>query len=330
MAKWYGRSVLAVLVANAIGIQILCAQTDSPAAKYPARAIRFIVPFPPGAANDLIARAVGQRLAERLAQPVVIDNRGGGGGTLGTALAARAAPDGYTIVLVPATHAINVTLYAKPPYDAVKDFAPVALIATGPYLLAVNPALPARTVKELIALAKSRPGQFNYGSAGTGNATHLIGELMKSMAGIDISHIPYKGTSLALTDVIAGQIHMMFGTISATNPQIKAGRVRALAVTSARRSAAAQEVPTMDEAGIPGFDAVGWWGVLAPAATPPTIIGKLNSEIGSIVAAEDMQRWLQSQGFDPAISKPGHFADYIRAEIVKWGKVVKASDVQPE
>ena len=328
MEKWYGRSVLAVLVANAIGIQISCAQTDSPAAKYPARAIRFIVPFPPGAANDLIARAVGQRLAERLAQPIVIDNRGGGGGTLGTALAARAAPDGYTIVLVPATHAINVTLYAKPPYDAVKDFAPVALIATGPYLLAVNPALPARTVKELIALAKSRPGQFNYGSAGTGNATHLIGELMKSMAGIDIRHIPYKGTSLALTDVIAGQIHMMFGTISATNPQIKAGRVRALAVTSARRSAAAQEVPTMDEAGIPGFDAVGWWGVLAPANTPGAIITKLNGGMVNLLRDADVQETLAREGIDRAGSTAAEFSAYIRSEIAKWTKVAKETGVQ--
>lgn len=315
---------------SAAYFQIAFAQGGPLAAKYPEKAIRFIVPFPPGAANDLLARAVGQRLSDRSGQPVVVDNRGGGGGTLGATIAAKAAPDGYTIVIVPATHAINVTLYSKPPYDAVKDFAPVALIATAPYLLAVNPALPARSVKELIVLAKAKPGQLNYGSAGTGNATHLIGELMKSMAGIDITHIPYKGTNLALMDVIGGQVQMMFGTISATNPQIKAGKVRALAVTSAKRSAAVPEVPTLDEAGVPGFDAVGWWGVLAPAGTPAAIVSKLNGEIAAIVGGSEMQRWLQSQGFEPAVGSPERFAQYIKDEIVKWGKVVKASGARSE
>jgi len=315
---------------SAAYFQIAFAQGGPSAATYPEKAIRFIVPFPPGAANDLLARAVGQRLSDRWGQPVIVDNRGGGGGTLGATIAAKAAPDGYTIVIVPATHAINVTLYSKPPYDAVKDFATVALIATGPYMLAVNPALPARSVKELIVLAKAKPGQLNYGSAGTGNATHLIGELMKSMAGIEITHIPYKGTNLALMDVIGGQVQMMFGTISATNPQVKAGKVRALAVTSAKRSAAVPEVPTLDEAGVPGFDAAGWWGVLAPAGTSAAIVSKLNGEIAAIVGGSEMRRWLQSQGFEPAAVGPEQFAQYIKDEIVKWGKVVKASGARSD
>ena len=320
-----GRTLMLVCLLSAAHFQVAFAQGESSAAKYPERAIRFIVPFPPGAANDLLARAVGQGLFERWGQSVVIDNRGGAGGTLGAAIAARATPDGYTIVIVPATHAINVTLYAKPLYDAVKDFAPIILIATGPYMLVASPSVPARSVKDLIALAKARPGQLNYGSAGTGNATHLIGELMKSMAGIEITHVPYKGVSPALTDVIAGQVQMMFGSISATNPQAKAGKVRALAVTSAKRSAAAPEVPTLDEAGVPGFDAVGWWGVLAPAGTPAEIISKANREIAAIITDPGMQQWLKGQGFQPAVGSPAQFAQFIKTEIVKWGKLVKAS-----
>ncbi|MBI3068798.1 MAG: tripartite tricarboxylate transporter substrate binding protein [Betaproteobacteria bacterium] len=309
--------------------QVAFAQAGSSAAKYPEKAIRFIVPFPPGAANDILARSVGQKLSERWGQSVVIDNRGGAGGTLGTAIAARATPDGYTIVIVPATHAINMTLYAKPPYDAVKDFAPIILLATGPYMLVVNLSLPVRSIKDLIALAKARPGRLNFGSAGIGNATHLIGALFKSMAGIDLVHVPYKGGTPALTDVIAGQVQMYFGTISATNPQVQAGRVRALAVTSARRSTAVPEVPTLDEAGVPGFDAVGWWGVLAPAGTPAAIIAKVNREIAAMVADTEMRQWLQSQGFEPAGGSPAQFVQYIKDEIIKWGKVVKLSGAKP-
>jgi len=295
------------------------------ASGYPEKSIRFIVPFPPGAANDTLARAVGQKLSERWQRPVIIDNRGGAGGVLGTAIAAKAAPDGYTIVLVPATHAINVSLYSKPPFDAVKDFAPISLIATGAYMLVANPSLQAKSVKELISLAKSRPGQLTYGSAGTGNATHLVGELMGSMAGIKMTHVPYKGVGPALAEVMGGQVNMMFGSISATNPQAKAGKVLALAVTGIKRSSAAPNVPTLDESGLKGFDAVGWWGVLAPAKTPPVIVRRINAEIETITQNPEMRQWLQNQGFEPAGGSPEQFARFIRDEIVKWGALVKAS-----
>lgn len=305
--------------------QFVLAQGESPARKYPEKSIRFIVPFPPGAANDILARAIGQKLTERWGQAVVVDNRGGAGGVLGTAVAAKAIPDGYSIVLVPATHAINVSLYSRPPFDAVKDFAPISLIATGAYMLVVNPSLPAANIKELISLAKARTGKLNFGSAGTGNATHLVGELMKRMAGIQMTHVPYKGVSPALIDVISGQVDMMFGSISATSPQARAGKVRALAITSAKRSTAVPEVPTLDEAGVPGFDAVGWWGVLAPARTPAGIVKKMNNEIGAIVGEAEMRHWLRRQGFEPTSGTPEQFAHFINDEIVKWGEVVKAS-----
>ncbi len=301
------------------------AQSGLSADNYPEKSIRFIVPFPPGAANDLLARVVAQKLTERWGKAVVVDNRGGAGGVLGTSLAAKAAPDGYTIVLVPATHAINVSLYKEPKFDSVKDFVPISLIATGAYMLVVNPALNVRSVKDLISLVKTRPGQLSFGSAGTGNATHLVGELMKQMAKLDITHVPYKGVSGALTDVIGGQLDMLFGSISATNPQAKAGKVRALAVTSLVRSSAVPDVPTLSEAGVAGYDAVGWWGILAPAGTAAPIVTKLNHEVAAIVAKEDTRRWLEQQGFEIGGGSAQQFAQYIKDEIVKWGSIVKKS-----
>lgn len=324
--KWIFRAAASSFVILALTPSLLLAQVNS----YPEKSIRFIVPFPPGAANDTLARAVGQKLSDRWQRPVIIDNRGGAGGVLGTTIAAKAPPDGYTIVLVPATHAINVSLYSKPPFDAVRDFAPISLIATGAYMLVANPSLPAKNVKELIALAKARPGQLSYGSAGTGNATHLVGELVSSMAGIKMTHVPYKGVGPALTEVMGGQVNMMFGSISATNPQARAGKVVALAVTSIKRSAAAPNVPTLDESGLTGFDAVGWWGVLAPARTSPEIVRKINGEIGSITQNAEMRQWLQSQGFEPASGDPQQFARFLGEEIKKWGLVVKASGAKLE
>jgi len=320
--KWSDRAAAFWLAFLAFSPSLVLAQA---AGEYPEKSIRFIVPFPPGAANDTLARAVGQRLSDRWQRPVIVDNRGGAGGVLGTAIAAKALPDGYTIVLVPATHAINVSLYSKPPFDAVKDFAPISLIATGAYMLVANPSLPAKSVKELISLAKSKPGQLTYGSAGTGNATHLVGELMSSMAGIKLNHVPYKGVGPALAEVMGGQVNMMFGSISATNPQVKAGRVMALAVTSIKRSLAAPNVPTLDESGLTGFDAVGWWGVLAPAKTSPAIVRKINAEIEAITQNAEMRQWLQGQGFEPASGNPQQFARFLNDEIKKWGGVVKAS-----
>ena len=324
--KHLSRNIL--LACTAFSLPSPVATAAELAAGYPDKPIRFIVPFPPGAANDTLARAVGQNLSERWGKPVVIDNRGGAGGMLGMGIAASSVPDGYTIVIVPATHAINVSLYKKPPFDAVKDFAPISLIATGAYMLSVNPSLPARSVKELIAVAKSRPGKLNFGSAGTGNATHLLGELLKSKAGIEITHVPYKGVGPALAAVMGGQMDMVFGSISGTAPHAKSGRVRPLAITSMKRSSAVPDVPTLHESGVAGFDAVGWWGVLAPAGTSPAIVKKVNAEIAAIVNDPKMRQWLERQGFEPAGGSAPEFERFIKSEIAKWGEIVRTSGAQ--
>jgi len=315
-----------LMVASAPSIST--AQPADAVIKFPDRALRFIVPFPPGAANDTLARAVGQQLAASLRQSIVIDNRAGAGGIVGTAVAAQSAADGYTIVLVPATHAINATLNAKLPYNTIDDFSPVALVATGAYLLVVTPTFPPKTVGDLIALAKARPGQINYGSAGIGNATHLIAELMKSMANINLTHVPYKGGTPALVDVMSGRVQMYFGTISATKSLVQTGKVRALAVSSSKRSSAMPKVPTLSEAGITGFAATGWWGILSPAKVPVGIVRKLNKDIDSIVRKPEMQEWLTAQGFEPGGGSSEEFSQFIKDEIAKWGEIVRISGAQ--
>ena len=321
--------ILLVYIAS-LGVMNSFAQTVSSLSNYPVRPIRLIVPFPPGGANDILARMVGPRLTSAWGQPVIIDNRPGAGGMTGTAMATKAAADGYTIVLVPATHAINVSLYAKPPYDALTDFAHVALLATAPYMLVSNPSVPGRTIKELIALAKSKPGQLNYASVGIGNATHLMGELLKSMAAIDITHVPYKGGAAALTELIGGQVQLYFGSVSATQPHTKTGKIRSIAVTGLKRSQAAPDVPTIDEAGVPGYDAAGWWGILAPARTPTDRVNKLNAEITAMLDTADTQRRMREQGFEPAAGNAAYFARYVKTEIDKWAKVVKLSGARAD
>ncbi len=293
---------------------------------YPNRPIRFIVPFAPGGGGDIVVRTLAQKLNATLGQPVVVDNRSGAGGNVGTDLAAKSSPDGYTILMANvAPIAINVSLYKKLPYDPVKDFAPVSLIAVFPNVLVVYPSLPAKSVKELIALARSRPGQLAYASAGNGSTTHLAAELFKNQAAIDMIHVPYKGGGPALVDLIAGQVNLYFGSMPAALPHVRSGKLRALAVTSARRSRAAPELPTVAESGFPGFEAATWIGVLAPAGTPPPIVTRLNREIVTILQQPDLEERLSAQGAEPVTNTPAQFAAYIRSEIRKWSQVVTDS-----
>ena len=307
-----------------------CAAAAHAQQPYPTRPVRLIVPFTPGAINDLIARLLAARLAESWRQQVVVDNRPGAGTVIGTDLVAKATPDGHTLLLVSAAFAINPTLYAKLPFDPVRDFAPVTLIGAAPFVMVAAPALPVRSVKELVALAKSKPGQLSYASTGIGATAHLVGEMLKTAAGIDLVHIPYKGFAPALTDVIAGQVQVTYGTYSTLAPHMQAGRIRALAVTSAKRSQVAPELPTIAEAGYPNFNATAWWGVAAPARVPAEIVQKLQTDLLAIVRQPEMRERLTREGVDVAGDQPAQFAVFIREEIQRWGAAVKQSGAKPE
>jgi tripartite-type tricarboxylate transporter receptor subunit TctC len=312
------RAALAVLLA-------VCA-SGAWAQAYPTRPIRLVVPFPAGGTTDILAREVGQRLSVTLGQPVVIDNRPGAAGNIGTELAARSAPDGYTLLMCTVnTHAINPNLYAKLPYDHVKDFAPVILVAGVPNVLEVTPALPVNSVADLIKLAKEKPGQINFASSGSGTSIHLSGELFKTMAGVDMTHVPYKGSAPAITDLMGGQVQVMFDNLPSSLQQIKAGKLRAIAVTSAKRAPALPDVPTIAESGLPGFEATSWFGIVAPAGTPPAIIARINADIDQWLQSPDVKEKLLAQGAIAAGGTPEQFAAHIRSETEKWAKVVKAS-----
>jgi tripartite-type tricarboxylate transporter receptor subunit TctC len=303
----------------------------SRAATFPAGPVRFVVGFTPGGPSDILARALGQKLAERFGQPVVIENRPGAGGNLAAEAVANSAPDGHTWLLGNnSILATNQSLYRSLPYDPVKDFAPVALVAIQPNILVVHPGLPASSVSQLISYLKNNPGKVNYASSGSGAAAHLAGELFKAMAGVDIVHVPYKGAQPALTDVIAGQVQMMFATSASVIPYVKAGRLRALAVTTAQRSASVPELPTIAEAGVPGFEATTWHGVVVPAATPADLVEALNKKINSALEEKDLKDRLNALGAEIATGTPKEFADYIAREIPKWAKVVKDSGAKPE
>jgi tripartite-type tricarboxylate transporter receptor subunit TctC len=297
---------------------------------YPQKPIRLVAPFAPGGGTDILARLFGQKMGEVLGQQVIVDNRGGAGGTVGTDIAAKAPPDGYTLILVSASHAINPGLYQKLPYDSVNDFAPITQIATSPGILVVNPSLPVKSVKDLIALARAKPGQINYASAGSGTPPHLAGELFKVMAKIDMVHVPYKGNAPAFIDVIGGQVPLIFPTMPSAMPFIKSGKLRPIAVTSAKRSPAAPDIPTIAESGLPGYEATSWYGILAPARTPREIVAKLHEVLVSVIGSPDMKDKLAAQGLDPVGNTPQQFAAVIKSEIAKWTKVVKASGAKPE
>ena len=293
---------------------------------YPTKPIRLVVPFPPGGATDIIARAVAQKLGEAWGQSIVVDNRPGAGGNIGTELVAKAPPDGYTLEMgTVGTHAINASLYAKIPFDHVKDFAPIILVAGVPNVLEVTPSLPVNSVQELIAYAKANPGKLNFASSGNGTSIHLSGELFKVMTGVQMTHVPYKGSAPAIQDLLSGQVQLMFDNLPPSLPQIKAGRLHALAVTSATRAPALPDVPTVAESGLPGFEASSWFGLLAPAGTPPAIIAKINAEVATWLASPEGKEKLASIGANAAGGSPEDFARHIQAETAKWAKVVKES-----
>jgi tripartite-type tricarboxylate transporter receptor subunit TctC len=294
---------------------------------YPSKPIRWIVPFPPGGSTDILARVVGQKLTEAWGQPVIIENRGGAGGTLGAAEAAKAAPDGYTLLMGAIHHTIATSVYPKLPYDFIKDFAPITVVANVPNVLVINPSVPANNAKELIAYAKANPGKLSYGSAGTGTAHHLIGEQFNLLAGVDIVHVPYKGSAPAIADLMGGQVQVMYDTIASALPHIKAGKVRPLAVAPGKRSAALPDIPTLSEAALPGFDVTTWFGALAPAKTPPEIVAKLNKEMVDILKMPDVAKRLADAGAEPVGNTSEQMAAQIRRETEEFGKIVKQAKI---
>jgi tripartite-type tricarboxylate transporter receptor subunit TctC len=301
----------------------LACMSTAAAQTYPSKPIRFIVPFPPGGGNDTMARAFGQKMSEGFAQPIVIDNRPGAGGNIGAETAARALPDGYTVFLGGVgSHGINPNLQLKLPYDPLKDFAPISLIASAPLVIVVPPSLPIKSVSDLVQLAKARPGELNYASSGTGTIAHLSAELLNSMAKIKLEHVPYKGTGPALTDLLAGRVQVMFNSAVSILPQVRSGKLRALAMTAAKRSAAMPDLPTVAESGVPGYEAASWYGVLAPAGTPRPIMEKLNSEIVRIARTPEVRERLAADGADPVGSSPEEFAAYIKLELARWARVI--------
>ena len=328
MKSFFRFSLLAAAVVATMNAG--AAQTASPAQTYPTKPIRFIVGFAPGGATDIIARALAQKLSDVFGQQVVVDNRAGGGGTIAASMTAKSPPDGYTMLMgTISTLATNVSTYKNLPYDPLRDFAPVTLAAATPYFVTVNAAMPS-TLKDFIALAKAKPGQINFGSSGAGGGAHLSAELFRAMAGIELTHIPYKGAALALTDVMAGQIQMSFSQPLIVLPHLKSGRVKALAITSAKRSSALPDYPTIAESGVPGYESSSWQGIVVPAGTPPAIIARLHTELVKGLRAKDIGERLAAEGTDPGGNSPAEFGAYIKREIEKWARVVKNAGLKTE
>jgi tripartite-type tricarboxylate transporter receptor subunit TctC len=320
MSKWEVALALAMLtVAGNVGAQT-----------YPTRAIRLLVPSTPGGSVDTLARTIGPKLTERWGQQVIVDNRPGAGGAIAGEMVAKAAPDGYTLLIgTIASLATNVSLQKKLPYDPIKDFAPVTLVATQNLMLLIHPSVPAKSVKELVRLGKAQPGKLSFASAGNGTGGHLSGELFKMLAGIDMLHVPYKGVAPALVDVVGGQVSMTFASILSSLPQVRADKLRALAVTGGKRSVAAPQLPTMREAGVKDYESATWYGVVAPAGTPQELVNRLNAEIVAVIKRPDVNERLSKEGADPVGNSPPEFSRFIESEIGKWRKVIRAAGIQP-
>ena len=325
------KGIKSLLVIICVASAVLCFGLSQAAETYPSKSLQIIVSFAPGGGVDSVARIVGHKLTESLGQPVLVDNRPGASGMIGTDVAAKALPDGYTLLLGTQTVLVVAPiLYGKAAFDPLKLFAPVALIGSTPLILVTNPAVPAKSVKELIALAKAKPGELDFGSGGVGTTPHMAGELFNSMAGIKVVHVAYKGEAPALTDIMGGHLHMMFSNMSACLPHIKAGKIRGLAVSSLERVAAAPDIPTVAESGVPGFEAETWFGLLAPAGTPPEIVKRLNADVLKALTKPDVKEKLASLGLTIAGSTPEKFSGYIKSEYGKWAKVIKDAGIKME
>ena len=325
-----GAALRLVFCAALAACAAVCSSPAAAADTYTSRPIRFIVPFPPGGGNDIVGRIVALKLAEGLGQQVVIDNRGGAGGTLGTDLTAKAPPDGYTMLVNNISLAVNQTLFRTLPYDTLKDLAPIGLIGRQPNIVIVHPGVAARTMRELLELARAKPGELNYASGGIGTASHLATEMLKLMAKIDMVHIPYKGLGPALTDLLGGRVQVIISTMASALPNIKSGKVRPLAVTTAQRSAFFPEVPTLNESGVKGYEFSTWYGLLVPAGTPKAVVERLSAETRKALSSKLVQDQFAAQGLETAPSTPQEFGTYLRSEVAKWGKVVKASGATAE
>jgi tripartite-type tricarboxylate transporter receptor subunit TctC len=320
------RTCAFIVCRTAAALMLMFAVSGAMAQVYPTKPVRMIVPFPAGGATDIVGRLIAQKLAEGWGQQVIVDNRGGAGGTIGSDVAAKSPPDGYTMLLgTSSTHAVAPSLYSKLPYDPVRDFSPVTLVATATILLAVHPSVPAQNVRELIALAKRQPNALSFASSGNGGISHLIGEQFKSTAGIQMLHVPYKGDTPALVDLVGGQVHLMFGTAVSFLPYVSAGRLRALAVTNPKRSPIVPNVPTIAESGLPGFEALQWFGVFVPAGTPRDIVSRLHADIVKSLKLADVRERLVGLGAEVVGNAPDQFAAFQKADSVKWAKIVKES-----
>jgi tripartite-type tricarboxylate transporter receptor subunit TctC len=314
----------------ALGAITSLAPLEAGAQQFPSRSVRLVVPYPPGGANDNVARLLAPKMAEQLAHNVVVDNRGGGNTIIGSELVAKAVPDGHTLLIIAAGHAINPSLYPKLPYDTARDFVPVALVGDGAYVLVANPSLGVSSVPELIAAAKAKPGQIAYASSSTGNLTHLAAEVFNSMAGTKMLHVPYKGGNPAMVDILGGRVSIFFSTVAVARPHLQSGKIKGLGVTTARRSAALPNVATIAEAGLPGYEVSGWYGLVAPARTPGAAIARVHSVVQSATRQSDIKERLLGLGVDVVESTPAEFGQRINSELAKWEKIVKPLGITPE
>jgi tripartite-type tricarboxylate transporter receptor subunit TctC len=321
---------LTMLRRGIFGLVVALLTAAAVAQSYPSRPVRLIIPFPPGGSNDIVGRMIGAQLGDRLTQPVIVDNRTGAGGTIGTDVAAKAPPDGYTLLLVSIAHAFNTAMYKRLPYDPVESFVPVAMLGTGPAVLVVHPSRPVRSVQELTALAKQKPGELNWATAGVGSFQHLASALFRQQAGIDVVYVHYKGGGPAMMDLIAGHADVSMGSLIQMLPHVRSGKLRALGTTGAKRSAVLPDVPTVAEAGVPGYGATNWWGIVAPAGTPPAIIERLHAELAAILTSAETKKRFEAEGAEAVPMSPEEFGRFIQAETAKWARVVKEAGIRAE